>query len=114
MTVITEQPVETPVNTSKQMKNDDNKRPINDQSDNVSKKQKVDVPKSPKYKGRKTAWDNANRVVTESDGADKTDKLPKRKVALLMGYCGTGYQGMQINPGFLFSFNVLIYFFQVL
>ncbi|KAI8920088.1 pseudouridine synthase, partial [Powellomyces hirtus] len=26
-------------------------------------------------------------------------KLPKRKVALLMGYCGTGYNGMQINPG---------------
>ncbi|KAJ1917492.1 tRNA pseudouridine synthase 1 [Mycoemilia scoparia] len=25
------------------------------------------------------------------------DKKPKRKVALLLGYCGTGYQGMQIN-----------------
>jgi tRNA pseudouridine38-40 synthase len=25
-------------------------------------------------------------------------RKPKRKVALLMSYCGTGYQGMQINP----------------
>jgi tRNA pseudouridine38-40 synthase len=25
-------------------------------------------------------------------------KKPKRKVAVLMSYCGTGYQGMQINP----------------
>ncbi|KAL7748653.1 tRNA pseudouridine synthase 1 [Sorochytrium milnesiophthora] len=30
----------------------------------------------------------------------KSERLgPKRKVALLMGFCGTGYQGMQINPG---------------
>jgi tRNA pseudouridine38-40 synthase len=25
-------------------------------------------------------------------------RLPKRKVVLLMSYCGTGYQGMQVNP----------------
>ncbi|KAJ3007916.1 tRNA pseudouridine synthase 1 [Thoreauomyces humboldtii] len=30
---------------------------------------------------------------------DMEDRRPKRKVALLMGYCGTGYNGMQINPG---------------
>ncbi|KAK9759841.1 tRNA pseudouridine synthase 1, variant 2 [Basidiobolus ranarum] len=29
----------------------------------------------------------------------KEKRLPKRKVALLMSYCGTGYQGMQVNPG---------------
>lgn len=28
----------------------------------------------------------------------KKDRLPKRKVALLISYCGTGYHGMQINP----------------
>ncbi|KAF9960146.1 tRNA pseudouridine synthase 1 [Mortierella alpina] len=33
----------------------------------------------------------------ENDG-EKEAKIPKRKVALLMGYCGTGYQGMQVNP----------------
>ncbi|KAI9503161.1 pseudouridine synthase [Coemansia spiralis] len=25
-------------------------------------------------------------------------RLPKRRVALLMGFCGTGFQGMQVNP----------------
>ncbi|KAI7872073.1 pseudouridine synthase [Spinellus fusiger] len=29
----------------------------------------------------------------------KEPRLPKRKVALLIGFNGTGYQGMQINPG---------------
>ncbi|CAO3595823.1 unnamed protein product [Absidia cylindrospora] len=31
--------------------------------------------------------------------ADKEPRYPKRKVALLVGFCGTGYQGMQFNPG---------------
>lgn len=26
------------------------------------------------------------------------DRKPKRKVAVLIGYCGTGYHGMQVNP----------------
>ncbi|KAI8827168.1 tRNA pseudouridine synthase A [Fimicolochytrium jonesii] len=33
------------------------------------------------------------------DAEDSGPRLPKKKVALLMGYCGTGYNGMQINPG---------------
>lgn len=33
---------------------------------------------------------------TTSD--DKSSRLPKRKVALLISYCGSGYHGMQINP----------------
>ncbi|KAF9186336.1 tRNA pseudouridine synthase 1 [Haplosporangium sp. Z 767] len=28
---------------------------------------------------------------------DKEARIPKRKIALLMGYSGTGYQGMQVN-----------------
>ncbi|KAF9296980.1 tRNA pseudouridine synthase 1 [Linnemannia elongata] len=36
---------------------------------------------------------------TADDGEEKEARIPKRKVALLMGYCGTGYQGMQVNPG---------------
>lgn len=27
------------------------------------------------------------------------DKAPKRKYALVVGYCGAGYSGLQINPG---------------
>ncbi|KAJ3355369.1 tRNA pseudouridine synthase 1 [Allomyces javanicus] len=38
---------------------------------------------------------------TEGEATDKSGKRlgPKRKVAVLMGFCGTGYQGMQVNPG---------------
>ncbi|KAI9094026.1 pseudouridine synthase [Phlyctochytrium arcticum] len=35
----------------------------------------------------------------EKDADSAEERRPKRKVALLMGYCGTGYNGMQINPG---------------
>lgn len=46
---------------------------------------------------RTSTWEPAK----ERDATSATDdpRLPKRKVALLMGYCGTGYQGMQVNPG---------------
>ncbi|GAA5828905.1 hypothetical protein JCM3770_004324, partial [Rhodotorula araucariae] len=33
------------------------------------------------------------------DDDKKGDKLPKRKVAVLLGYNGIGYKGSQINPG---------------
>ncbi|KAK9457958.1 pseudouridine synthase [Dipodascopsis uninucleata] len=33
-----------------------------------------------------------------SDNNDDEQRRPKRKVACLIGYCGTGYHGMQINP----------------
>lgn len=38
------------------------------------------------------------RQKLDVDGeSDKdTDRLPKKKVAMLLGYCGTGYQGMQV------------------
>ncbi|KAH0605191.1 uncharacterized protein H6S33_005173 [Morchella sextelata] len=29
---------------------------------------------------------------------EKEERKPKRKVAVLIGYCGTGYRGMQLNP----------------
>ncbi|KAF9352868.1 tRNA pseudouridine synthase 1 [Mortierella sp. NVP85] len=69
-----------------------------------------------KYKGKRTdGWgpgtrnaetasqaaedpENATTTTTaDDDGEEKEARLPKRKVALLMGYCGTGYQGMQAN-----------------
>ncbi|KAJ1772326.1 tRNA pseudouridine synthase 1 [Coemansia sp. RSA 1813] len=39
------------------------------------------------------------KEVQRQPNPDRTEpRLPKRKVALLMGFCGTGYQGMQTNP----------------
>lgn len=29
---------------------------------------------------------------------EKEERRPKKKVAVLIGYCGTGYRGMQLNP----------------
>lgn len=34
-----------------------------------------------------------------SDDEAKESRRPKRKVACLIGYCGTGYHGLQVNPG---------------
>ncbi|RUO95553.1 pseudouridine synthase, partial [Jimgerdemannia flammicorona] len=51
--------------------------------------------------------ERAKRVDEKDDGDDREDnedkdekevRLPKKKVAVLVGFCGTGYQGMQINP----------------
>ncbi|CCG84500.1 protein of unknown function [Taphrina deformans PYCC 5710] len=52
-------------------------------------------------------WDDASRQVWEEtkrlktvDGeeVEKQARKPKRKVACLIGYCGTGFHGMQLNP----------------
>lgn len=32
----------------------------------------------------------------EENEGEKKERLPKRKVALLIGYCGTGYLGLQM------------------
>ncbi|KAJ1341004.1 tRNA pseudouridine(38-40) synthase [Batrachochytrium salamandrivorans] len=37
-------------------------------------------------------------VVLDNAPLQKKTHRPKKKVALLMSYCGTGYQGMQVNP----------------
>lgn len=47
------------------------------------------------------AWQESKKLKTSNDGSDlepKEDRKPKRKVACLIGYCGTGYHGMQLNP----------------
>ncbi len=50
-------------------------------------------------KNRKRQF-STDRSVVERDGVERgVERVPKRKVALLMGYCGTGYKGMQFNPG---------------
>ncbi|THH32529.1 hypothetical protein EUX98_g1668 [Antrodiella citrinella] len=37
-------------------------------------------------------------AAAEGDGQPKADRLPKRACALLIGFCGEGYNGMQIQP----------------
>ncbi|ORX81561.1 pseudouridine synthase [Anaeromyces robustus] len=75
---------------------DNGKRKINEvesstDNDNENKK---DLKKIKKQTTRKP-W--APKERKEGEVVEK--RRPKKKCALLMGFCGTGYQGMQINPG---------------
>lgn len=41
----------------------------------------------------------SKRLKTNDDSEEtKQERKPKRKVACLIGYCGTGFHGMQLNP----------------
>lgn len=53
-----------------------------------------------RYNIEKKRADIADRTnkEDESEEAKKEPRLPKRKVAVCIGYCGTGYHGMQLNP----------------
>ncbi|KAG9294681.1 hypothetical protein G9A89_008160 [Geosiphon pyriformis] len=55
----------------------------------------------PGYQGK--AWDKKNdsskNDADQAEASEKEARKPKRKVAVMIGYCGTGYQGLQINPG---------------
>ncbi|KAI5793250.1 tRNA pseudouridine synthase [Geopyxis carbonaria] len=55
------------------------------------------------YKRKKDDdWSNdAKRLkpeTTEGENGEKEERKPKRKVAVMMSYCGSGYRGMQLNP----------------
>ncbi|KAJ2163123.1 tRNA pseudouridine synthase 1 [Coemansia sp. RSA 552] len=51
-------------------------------------------------KARAVARKEADESQPPSLSESRTEpRLPKRKVALMIGYCGSGYQGMQVNPG---------------
>ncbi|TBU57653.1 tRNA pseudouridine synthase [Dichomitus squalens] len=58
-------------------------------------------------KGEETAYERTRRrgtrpegeaAPTTEDGEPKAPRLPKRQCALLIGFCGDGYNGMQIQP----------------
>ena len=49
----------------------------------------------PKREPRSREVDDVEANDTEQS-ASKRPPFPKRKVAILMGYCGTNYQGMQL------------------
>lgn len=42
---------------------------------------------------------SASAAVEGADPAQRRPRYKRRKVAILLGYCGAGYQGMQKNPG---------------
>ncbi|XP_049593891.1 pseudouridylate synthase 1 homolog [Syngnathus scovelli] len=42
---------------------------------------------------------STKRAKSEGDNTDEERRYPKKKVILLMAYCGKGYYGMQRNPG---------------
>ncbi|CAE6432605.1 unnamed protein product [Rhizoctonia solani] len=50
---------------------------------------------------RKGSWASRGTRNNEDkpvdDGQEKAPRLPKKKVAVLIGFCGTGYNGMQIQ-----------------
>ncbi|EPQ56520.1 pseudouridine synthase [Gloeophyllum trabeum ATCC 11539] len=60
-------------------------------------KQGKDKKAKPKGKGRRrgTRQDGSG---DEGESGPKTPRLPKRQCALLIGFCGTGCNGMQIQP----------------
>jgi len=77
-------------NKKRQRNNNDNG------SDRPSKKSAEDNPKTDYRATRngRRAW-GENPFTTEEIAAE--EKRPKRKVAVMMGYSGTGYKGLQIN-----------------
>ncbi|KAI8840533.1 pseudouridine synthase [Chytridium lagenaria] len=65
------------------------KRGQNERKDKSNKRQKHD---SGPRKSRKEEDGEG-----DENGNESGSKVPKRRVAVLLGYCGTGYQGMQMN-----------------
>ncbi|CCK69858.1 pseudouridine synthase PUS1 KNAG_0D01060 [Huiozyma naganishii CBS 8797] len=65
---------------------------------------KADIAGS--FEGKKDEWPVEKKqrvgkpaeVDAEGNVVPKPVRLPKRKVAVMVGYCGTGYCGMQYNP----------------
>lgn len=67
------------------------KRPRTDDGENGEENEEVDengVVKKVKVETRKA------RPLAE--GEEREERRPKKKVAVLLGYCGTGYKGMQL------------------
>ncbi|AMD21376.1 HER097Wp [Eremothecium sinecaudum] len=63
---------------------------------NKARKADYDTSK-PKKKVHTEQGTSATIAVPAADN-DKEPRQPKRKVAVMLGYCGTGYHGMQYNP----------------
>ncbi|KAL7272573.1 tRNA pseudouridine synthase 1 [Rhizina undulata] len=71
-----------------QKRKDAGRMAYNRNRENRAKRQKVDAGEDGETKEGEV----------EGEEAEKEERKPKRKVAVLIGYCGTGYKGMQLNP----------------
>ncbi|KAK6341255.1 tRNA pseudouridine synthase 1 [Orbilia brochopaga] len=59
----------------------------------------VDSSKKAIWKKTRKLIETGTRAPRElADGEEKEERKPKKKVAVLIGYCGSGYRGMQLNP----------------
>ena len=45
----------------------------------------------------RSEWQASKKLKSGHSDDEKEERKPKRKVACLIGYCGTGYHGMQLN-----------------
>lgn len=67
------------------------------------RKDKSDGWKKSDWRGKRTVrgrasepWNAPRAVDANGDGEEKKERLAKRKCAVLIGFCGTGYNGMQV------------------
>ncbi|KAF3924916.1 hypothetical protein ABW21_db0207667 [Orbilia brochopaga] len=59
----------------------------------------IDSSKKAIWKKTRKLIETGTRAPRElADGEEKEERKPKKKVAVLIGYCGSGYRGMQLNP----------------
>ncbi|KAI7872705.1 pseudouridine synthase [Spinellus fusiger] len=70
--------------------------PKKDRRIKTSTERKEYFQKNKSWKAKDAAGDY---VASTDPNEPKEVRHPKKKVALLIGYCGTGYQGMQLNKG---------------
>ncbi|KAH3903473.1 pseudouridine synthase PUS1 SCDLUD_001113 [Saccharomycodes ludwigii] len=65
---------------------------------NIVKKRSLEQEQSPGEENDESKDNKNKRTRTPREGVPKKPRLPKRKVAVMLGYCGAGYHGMQYNP----------------
>ncbi|XP_026332253.1 tRNA pseudouridine synthase A [Hyposmocoma kahamanoa] len=73
-----------------------------DVADIEKKEEIIGHKNATRYKKRfmKRQWEDLKKVDGESDEKrEKVDRIKRKKVAMLLGYCGVDYSGMQRNPG---------------
>ncbi|KAL1918204.1 uncharacterized protein VTP21DRAFT_3470 [Calcarisporiella thermophila] len=101
-------PEGSPADKEEEQENVDTREGLKSENNSSSELNKKGKPKRERGPGRKRKRNDAENEEADNEdqeGEDAEDesrkkqqRLPKRKVALLLGYCGTGYQGLQANP----------------